>query len=76
MRGPKPNFKHWVLVGSGGCGDFDPFPTCHLGHRYIFTGTAAQSYECPIPGGAHGHGWGPGQVGLVGGSQPMAQGWN
>jgi len=29
----------------------------------------------PIPGGAQGHGWGPGQPELVGGSQPMARGW-
>ena len=29
----------------------------------------------PIPGGAQGHGWGPGQPQLVGGSQPMARGW-
>ena len=35
-------------------------------------GTAAWSCGCPIPGGTHGHGWGPGQPELVGDKQPKA----
>jgi len=30
---------------------------------------------CPIPEGTQGHGWSPGQPGLLGGTQPMAEGW-
>lgn len=36
-----------------------------------------RSYGCPIPGGAQCQaGWGPGQPSMVGGNQPIAEGWN
>jgi len=34
----------------------------------------AQSGDCPIPGGAQGHEWGPGQPELARHTQPMAAG--
>lgn len=38
---------------------------------------ALRGCGCPVPAGARGQvGWGPGQIYLVGGNQPMAEGWN
>jgi len=49
--------------------------------KFCTQGAVRQRHGCPelwvpIPGGAQGHGWGPEQPELVGGSQPMARGWN
>lgn len=49
-----------------------------IAQRWWGPGTAAQvNVGAPsIPQGAQGRGWGPEQPELLGGTQPMAGGWN
>ena len=48
-----------------------------MSYRLPMLQASQRSCRCPIPGGAQGQdGWGPGQPELVGGNQPMAEGWD